>query len=293
MRCGKIPQMKDTIFIDDSGSKLWDTPYTRDFVERPPVRNDDNRDFWLKNYFVLAGIYVDSETMSRLNPLINEKKCQVFGTKHVEIHSSDMRNPYKRRKTYINKYGISDADLSGFIDDFWYPMIASNTQMKIQCVVLDKRYYSHRLNRSPLAIAAQALFDRIELGPNRTSLILFDQMENSLRSEQREQGEILKVASHEIDLGAFFEKYSYASIGFEKSANSNFLQIADTVAYNVLRQFIDYGDQWDGSTRIDSMYPYFECIYGNFYCHRGRNNPKGVGISKLPDANSFSKRSPT
>jgi hypothetical protein len=286
-----MPQMNDTIFIDDSGSKLWDVPYAREFVDRPPVRNDNNRSYWMKNYFVLAGVYVDSDTISSLNPLINNKKHEVFGTKHVEIHSSDLRNPYQRRKKYLDRFDIAEATLSEFIDGFWYPMVVENPQIKIQCVVLDKRYYSHRLGRSPLAITAQALFDRIELGPNRASLILFDQMEESLRSEVREQGEILKVASHEIDLGAFFEKYSHASIGFEKSKNSNFFQIADTVAYNILRQFVDYGDQWDGSPEIEDRYPYFERIYANFYCRKGRSNPKGVGISKLPDENSLRRHS--
>jgi len=282
--------MNDAIFIDDSGSKLWETPYTQDFIDRPPVRNDDNRNFWMKNYFVLAGLYVDSDTISRLNPIINAKKIEVFGTKYVEIHSSDIRNPHRRRKNYIEKYGIDDNDLKKFIDDFWYPIIADNPQMKIQSVVLDKRYFKNRRNLSPLVMATQALLDRIELGPNNTSLIIFDQMEDVLKSERGAQGDILKVANHEINLHAFFEKYSYASISFEKSKNSNFLQIADSIAYNIFRQFVDYGDEWDGSDAIGDMYTYFEKTYNNFYCREGDNQPKGVGISKLPDPNSFRRR---
>ena len=282
--------MKDTFFIDDSGSKLWDIPYAQDFVDRPPVRNNENRNFWMQNYFVLAGVYVDGSTIAKLNPLINNKKKEVFGTKHVEIHSSDLRNPHQRRKKYLEPYGITDEDLKNFIDGFWYPLIAENPQMKIQSVVLDKRYYKNRRDRSPLVIAAQALFDRIELGPNKSSHIIFDQMEDALQSEKREQGDILKVANHEIDLHAFFDKYSHAHIEFEISRNSNFLQIADSVAYNILRQFVDYGDTWDGPDTIVKMYPYFEKVYGNFYCKEGQQHPKGVGITKIPDANSFMRR---
>jgi len=278
--------MKDTIFIDDSGSKLWDTPYVSDFVRRPPIRNSENRYFWMNNYFVLAGIYVDINTISKLNPIINNKKKEVFGTKYVEIHSSDIRNPNKRRKKYIDQYGISEDDLRTFIEKFWYPLIADNPQMKIQAIVLDKRYYKNRQNRSPLMIATQAMFDRIELGPNKSSLLIFDQMEETLKSEKHEQGDILKIANHEINLHAFFRKYSHASIRFEKSSASNFLQIADTVAYNILRQFVDYGDKWDGSDTIEEMYPYFKMIYNNFYCREGRKQPKSVGIIKLPDPKS-------
>jgi len=59
---------------------------------------------------------------------------------------------------------------------------------------------------------------------------------------------------------------------------------------NILRQFVDYGDKWDDSGAIEEMYPYFERIYGNFYSREGRHQPKGVGISKLPDPNSFQRR---
>ena len=144
--------------------------------------------------------------------------------------------------------------------------------------------------RSLLVIATQALFDRIELGPNKASIIRFDQMEDAVKSEKRTHGEILKVASHEIDLKGFFERYSHASIDFEKSKDSNFLQIADTVAYNILRQFVDYGDKWERTDTIEEMYPYFERIFGNFYCKDGLSNPKGIGVSKIPDANSFLRR---
>jgi hypothetical protein len=285
-----MPAMNDIIFIDDSGSKLWDTPFAQEFIDRPPVRSNRNRNFWLKNYFVLAGIYVDGVTVSRLNPAINIRKHEVFGTKYVEIRSSDLRNPYQQRKKYLEKYGMTQEALRLFIDDFWYPIITGNPEIRIQAVVLDKRYFKNRRDKSPLTIATQALLDRIELGPHKTSRIIFDQMDEDVRSTRGGQGEILKVANHEIDLDAFFKRYSHASIGFEKSKSSNFLQIADTVAYNILRQFIDYGDTWAGSDIIDKMYPYFEKIYANFYTLEGKDNPKGVGITKVPDENSFKRQ---
>jgi len=281
---------KGIIFIDDSGSKLWDIPYAQEFVDRPPVRNDNNRNFWLQNYFVLAGVFVDGDTMTRLNPLINEKKWELFRTKYVEIRSSDLRNPHQRRKKYTDKFRVSDDALKEFIDDFWYPLFTNNPQIKVQAVVLDKRYYKNHRDRLPLAIATQALFDRIELGPNKMSMIVFDQMDAEVKSIQGSQGTILKIANHEIDLGASFNTYSHTNIVFEESKNSNFLQLADTVAYNIFRQFVEYGDKWDGTIAIDGKYSYFERIFGNFYCKGSSNQPKGVGITKLPDPNSFRRK---
>jgi hypothetical protein len=275
--------MNDFIFIYDSGSKLWDTPYARDFVDHPPVRTNINRHFWEKNYFVLAGLYIDGETIAKLNPFINEKKKEVFGTKYAEIHSNDLRNPRQRRKVYVDSFGVTEDELKDFVENFWYRIFSDNPQIKIQAIVLDKRYYKYqRRDHSPLELTVQALFDRIEKGPNRTSRIVFDQMDSEVKSKKRDQGKILKIANHEINLGALFEKYSHASISFERSEISNFLQLADTVVYNVLRQFVDHGDLWSDANESRIMYPYFERILGNFY--RSENGRvKGIGIVKLPD----------
>lgn len=76
-------------------------------------------------------------------------------------------------------------------------------------------------------------------------------------------------------------------VSFDNSANSNFLQLADIVAYNVWRQFVEYGDEWDnhspeGEHRELPMYPYFERISNCFY-HDRNNKVSGCGIVKLPD----------
>ena len=61
------------------------------------------------------------------------------------------------------------------------------------------------------------------------------------------------------------------------------LQLVDTVAYNVLRQFVDYGDSCDktGSESLP-MYDYFgrilNCIYSD---QSGR--VAGFGIVKAPE----------
>lgn len=73
----------------------------------------------------------------------------------------------------------------------------------------------------------------------------------------------------------------------KKSSNSNFLQLADMVAYNTWRQFVDYGNEWDihspiGKHRSLPMYKYFDIISSNFY-HNKNNRINGFGIIKLPD----------
>ncbi len=107
-------------------------------------------------------------------------------------------------------------------------------------------------------------------------------MENRLHSEKNQQGEILKISNKEVNLGSFHKKYTHAGARFEKSKNSNFLQLADTVAYNIWRQFVNYGDWWDEEKENEQkMYPYFRKIIPNFYHKDGRIS--GIGITKIPD----------
>lgn len=272
---------KHFFFVDDSGSKEWGTPYHKKFAESPPARNAQNIDFWRQNYFVLAGIHIPGKKVAEVNPMLNDIKKHFFGTKHVEIKSDWLRNPHQRRKRYVIPFGISEAAIGNFTEE-WYGVFSDNLRaLQIQAFVLDKRFFKNR-KYSPLKILTQVLFDRVEMYPSTNSFIVFDQMESRIHSEKNQHGEILKISNREINLGSFHKKYTHARPVFEKSKHSNFLQLADTIAYNVWRQFVDHGDWWDDGTSGElSMYPYFRKIFHRFHQKAGRVS--GIGIIKVPD----------
>ena len=284
--------MSNYLFIDDSGSKHWDTPYAAEFVDHPPARTPQNYKFWRDNYLVLGGIHTDTETMRRLNKEVDKKKVEVFGTKYVELHASDLRYNLKRRKKYLEPFGITEEELRDFIINFWYPLFEKYNLQSI-AVIVDKRYYSNpRHEKTPLDIVAEGLFDQTELHPHRDCSIIFDQMDKQVKTEKRDQGKILKLARTKINLedGRFADKYHHTSVGFEKSINSNFLQLADAVAYNTWRQFVDYGDEWekhlDEVHRQLPTYEYFAKIADSFYHRSEDGRVSGIGIVKLPDPNN-------
>lgn len=93
---------KNFLFIDDSGSKIWGTPYAESFVKLPPVRTSQNINFWRGNYFVSSGLHISRSTITILNPKINNLKKKYFGTKHVEIKSDWLRNPSEQKKHISN-----------------------------------------------------------------------------------------------------------------------------------------------------------------------------------------------
>lgn len=282
--------MNNFLFVDDSGSKQWETPFASDFIKQAPNRIPENRNFWQGNYFVLAGIHTNSQTIKTLNPLINEIKEKYFGTKNVEIHSVDLRNPHSRRKKYLEPYNITPEKLKEFIDEFWYPLF-SRFNLQLVAIVVDKRYFENeKRTEIPLEIAVKALFDQTETHPHKECRIIFDQMDSQLKSSKREQGKILRIANTQIKLedGRYEKKFHHTAIKFDKSCNSNFLQLADMVAYNTWRQFVDYGHEWDNHSTVENehkflpMYEYFERIATSFYCNH-KNTVSGVGLIKLPD----------
>lgn len=272
------------LFIDDSGSKDWETPYSKDFIINPPLRTQENINFWRRNYFVLAGLHVTSDGIKLMNPIINKAKIKYFGTKHVEIKSDWLRNPARRKKYYLDPFKINESRLTEFIEKEWYKILEDNIEyLQIQSFVLDKRYYHEkRIKFTPLHILTQVLFDRVELHPHKKCIIVFDQMDNEIKSTTHIQGQILKVSSNQVDLGSFHKKFSHSVPRFEKSKNSNFLQLADTVAYNVFRQFVYEGDISDEENKWFLKYQYIDRIKPNFYSKDSKVN--GFGIVKVPRA---------
>lgn len=268
------------LFIDDSGSKDWETPHSPEFISNPPQREAPNLNFWRGNYFCLAGLYIPRTLVATLNPQIEALKLQIFGTKHIEIKSVWMRNPEKRKKHYLEPFKITDSDLLDFTEG-WYRIFSQHhKKIRLQAFVLDKRYYStQRKEHSPLQCLSQVLFDRVELNPRRECTIVIDQMDKEIKSHKNRQGEILKISNKEVSLHSYQEKYSMLDVRFESSATSNFLQLADTIAYNVYRQFVDFG-KLSSKPTPKNTYPFLLRTIPNFCTRNGRIN--GCGIVKVP-----------
>ncbi|MFH1661901.1 MAG: DUF3800 domain-containing protein [Candidatus Falkowbacteria bacterium] len=283
------------VFIDDSGSKDYVSPYTRDFINNPPAF-DNYEKFWRDNYFVLCGVRIEQGNLDEINNIINRLKKDCFNTDKVELKSDWFRNPHKRKKNYLDKYKVEIKDLKKMMDGI-YDMISNHSdKLKLIATVFDKRYYGDNKRKigegNPLAKTSQIIFERLQyLGTYH--VVIFDQMESSLKVDKGNNGKILKVLQNNEEMEKIFVQ-SYdkiADIKFIKSCNENFLQIADLCAYNVYRQFVHYGREWSGSKKdkdgesIMGMYEYFNRIRCNFV-HLPIGVEKkvcGVGMVCIPD----------
>ncbi len=280
-------------FIDDSGSKDYLTPYSKEFISNPPLF-EKYENFWRDNYFVLCGVRISQEEIGIVNEDINSLKTKYFGTHKVEIKSDWLRNPHKRKKKYIDKFNVTLEDLEKFGEDLYDLISKHKDKLKLLAVVFDKRYYGDKKRQSadgnPLAKCSQILFERLQY-LNTYHLVIFDQMESSLRIDKGNHGKILNVLRENAGMEKIYvtEYDKISDIKFVQSCNENFLQIADICAYNIYRQFVHYGREWDGKNKdkdgksIMKKYKYFDKIRCNFIYMPKDKKVCGVGLVCLPD----------
>lgn len=284
------------VFIDDSGAKQYREPYSREFIDNPPDY-EQYPDFWRNNYFVLCGVRVKQEDMSQVNREINTLKKEYFGTHKVEIKSDWLRNPHKRKKHYLESFKehITTERLNEFGEKYIDLITRHHKKLKLFAVVFDKRCYGDAKRQTaegaPLLKTTQVLFERIQY-VGGYNLVIFDQMESSLRLTSGEHHRILQVfQSNEGMETIHVERYDkIADIKFMRSARENFLQLADICAYNVFRQFVEHGRDWIGASQEEDgkhkmgKYPYFYRIRCNFFCHPTAGQVRGYGLTCIPDS---------
>ena len=68
---------------------------------------------------------------------------------------------------------------------------------------------------------------------------------------------------------------------FIPSHENNLLQVPDLCAYNVYRQFREYGEEWHVNNQFEDRYEYFQRIEPYLY-RSNQGHYAGFGITKCP-----------
>ncbi|MCX6790916.1 MAG: hypothetical protein NTV62_01835 [Candidatus Gribaldobacteria bacterium] len=280
------------VFIDDSGQKKYKNPCSKDFIENPPVFKE-YENFWRDNYFVLCGVRVKQDELGAINKSINKLKNYYFKTHKVEVKSDWLRNPHKRKKNYLEKFDITSEKLNKFGEKFIDIISENKEKLKIVAVVFDKRYYGDAKRKkeegSPLLKTTQLIFERIQYAGGY-HILVFDQMESSLKVTVGQHNKIINIFQKNAGMDKIFvDKYDRISdIKFMQSCEENFLQVADVRAYNIYRQFVEFGRDWCGKNQKDGKvfmetYSYFDRIRCNFLFNLTKKQARGVGLTCVPD----------
>jgi hypothetical protein len=264
-------------YIDDSGTK----EYASDPNDYSAVRGKSR-------YFVFCGALMSLVEAGRFSQKIIGAKVACFGTGKVELKSNWLRIPHERQKHYLTPYGIDDDALNRCVAEV-YRLIRDADLMFIAAIV-DKLHVQEDYPNpwyAP-AIAYELVLQRVqnELVPGKSAAIIIDDMTGATpkgnQYKKNLQVQHLRLGKFG---GSLRRSIKFDRIGTQKfvnSAISHLVQISDLAAYNVHRQFNQYGEDWENPNAGPlNMYPYFREISGKFRMDLN-DRVQGYGIVKFP-----------
>jgi len=268
------------LYIDDSGTKEYSPTGTYETVGNT-------------RHFVFAGVFLTVKEAKKITAELRRLKAAVFHTEDVEIKSNWLRLKKERTTRYLQRYGLSDADLTRFIEEYY--QVVLGTDLTLLACVVDKiqmrEDYGDRAWYPPAAayelILQRAHSEIVDCGPgDRCFSVIVDDMSgatprgNQYRDNLRRHHAQLKKTGSTLWKGLTFEHLR--DLRFVDSKRSEMIQVADLVAYNVYRQFRDYGEEWEtkGLGTLPA-YDWFSRIATKF--RKGPNGRiQGYGVGKIP-----------
>ncbi len=235
---------------------------------------------------------LSKDSASQLAGKIIGLKLEYFGVDDVEIKSNWLRIPKDRRSRYIEPFNLSETRLNNFVEKY-YEIILSTDLMFVASVV-DKQHvqqkYGERAYYAP-AIAYDVLLQRVEteLKGNHSVGVTIDDMMgatpkgNQYKDNLTQQHNRLKQHGSSLLKSIKFTCLQ-GRLRFVNSGVSHLVQVADIAAYNVYRQFVDHGDNWEKETERLAVYEYFDKIACKFR-QSAEGRIQGYGIVKFPVMN--------
>lgn len=265
------------LYLDDSGQK-----------EYAPVGTDYNSTN-LSRHFVFGGYFTSLREAGRLAEEMRAAKLRVFGTTAVEIKSNWLRIPHERERRYLQKYNLTEDQLRTFVDSYYGAFLQAD--VNLLAAVVDKVHMTELYERpwyTP-AVAYEAIVQRVqnEIGPSGGKVgVAIDDMSGKTPRHSEYKVNLTKHHEQLKRTGSSLIKMPITVLDgrlrFVNSKTSELVQIADVVAYNVLRQFRDHGEEWEqlGLTQLPT-YDWFRRIANKF-----RKGPdgriQGYGVVKFP-----------
>lgn len=269
------------LFVDDSGTREY----------------DDNRNYETSGkslYFVYGAILMRQDAAaSILIPRLRHLKLSCFKTTRVEIKSNWLRRPRERQFRYLGPFNLADDQLDAFVESYYRLLGSPETPFELIAAVVNKAR-AQETYASPWyapTLAYEYLLQRaVQAVPQGSTLgVTIDQIGGS--TPKSSQYQTLLAAHHDAlrKHGSRLQpQISFAcldsAVRFVPSQDSEPVQAADLVSYNVHRQFRDHGEQWENAPPTGGplpMYPYFRRLAGKFRRDR-TGRVQGYGIVKAP-----------
>lgn len=236
---------------------------------------------------MLCGLGVQAKDWKALNTDVLTLKQTYFDDPRVEIKSNWLRIPKERQAHYINLYRITEVELDEFVAKLYDILLSYDVTLIASVINKLQVKAQYAMPQSPSSLAYRLALERIELflqdKTDENGIVIFDKI---TELEMRKKGyENLLARQHRryLEKGTDFVQVSQIIEGllFIPSFENSFIQLADLCAYNIYRQFVDHGDEWETDQQFAHWYHYFARIEPKL-----RRSPKGdyagFGIKKFP-----------
>ena len=265
------------LFLDDSGTKEY-------APEGEEYRAANTR------YFVFAGPLLHVDEARRLTTELRRLKKETFGRTDVELKSNWLRIDRERVRRYLDRHKVTEDQLREFVEQVYSAILAADLEL-VACVV-DKQHMREKYGELawyPPAAAYEPIIQRaqnwLDDGLGGDVMVVVDDMTgatpkgNQYRLNLTNHHSQLKKSGSRLWPGMKFP--GLRSLLFVDSRRSDLVQVADLVAYNVYRQFREYGEQWE--QHLDSLptYDWFRRIAAKFR-RDSEGRIQGYGVVKIP-----------
>jgi hypothetical protein len=264
------------LYLDDSGQKEY---------APPGVKYSSG----LSRYFVLGGYLTTTREAGRLAEEVRALKLHTFGTTQVEIKSNWLRIPHEREARYLKPFGLTESELRELVDSYYGAVLAAD--LNLLAAVVDKAHMAEVYPKpwyTP-AIAYEAIVQRLqnELSPTGGSAgVVIDDMTGKTPNNSEYKANLTRHHEQLKRTGSALLRIPITVLSgrlkFVNSKDSELIQIADVISYNVFRQFRDYGEEWEqlGLEQLPT-YDWFRRMASKF--RRGpEGRIQGYGVVKLP-----------
>lgn len=243
--------------------------------------------------FAYVGLMIEQSNEKFVVDNINAVKSKCFNTTEVEIKSTWLRIPEKRKEKYLDPYQISNDELNNFTEELYNSLI----KLPLHCIgsVVDKNglksQYKLPFNPSPVCydLLLQHVANYLTQYHGDSVFIYFDDMSGKnlagsswkkllqRQHQQLKKGKSPFYKNWKTRTGMDYSRIC-DEITFIDSAISVLVQLADLCAYNVMRQARDH---W-GSCDEPPYYSYYERIIPIMHCDPDSGMILSYGIVNFP-----------
>lgn len=226
-------------------------------------------------YFVVCTFGVPIEEWKSLNAEVLGLKRTYFNDINVEIKSNWLRNPRERKRRYRDQYGIAESELTEFTAKLYGAALSPPATIIASVIDKDQMRQRYKAPQSPSSIAYRLIIERVELFLRNTvrdyGIMIFDKITNAQFRRKGYENLLSRQHMGYLEKGTDFVQVSQIAEGllFIPSHENNMLQLTDIFAYNVYRQFKEYGEEWDQERSFSHRYPYFARIEPKLYTDEG------------------------